>query len=97
MKTVSYRAAEKKFQITYAKERAMEEDLYGSSLTFFSDQQLIYADILPPAKVRARIEVAVLSFLKILTSPTSAISDLPLALIFLFRIEHRFTVFLFEP
>ncbi|THG10983.1 hypothetical protein TEA_024346 [Camellia sinensis var. sinensis] len=45
---------------------------------FFSDQHLCYADILPPPQVRARIEVAVLNFLKILNSPTPAISDLSL-------------------
>ncbi|CAL5442620.1 unnamed protein product [Camellia sinensis] len=46
------------------------EDLSKSSLMFFSDQHLCYADILPPPQVRARIEVAVLNFLKILNSPT---------------------------
>ncbi|XP_047332839.1 meiotic recombination protein SPO11-2-like isoform X2 [Impatiens glandulifera] len=56
----------------------MEDLSSSSSLTFFYDQQLSYADILPPAEVRARIEVAVLNFLKILSSPTSSISDLPL-------------------
>ncbi|KDP34754.1 hypothetical protein JCGZ_11275 [Jatropha curcas] len=54
------------------------EDLRRSSLKFFSDQQLCYADILSPSEVRARIEVAVLNFLRILTSPHPAISDLPL-------------------
>ncbi|XP_028077335.1 meiotic recombination protein SPO11-2 isoform X1 [Camellia sinensis] len=54
------------------------EDLSKSSLMFFSDQHLCYADILPPPQVRARIEVAVLNFLKILNSPTPAISDLSL-------------------
>ncbi|KAA8520873.1 hypothetical protein F0562_011546 [Nyssa sinensis] len=52
-------------------------DLCKSSI-FFSDQHLCYADILPPSEVRARIEVAVVNFLKILSSPTPAISDLPL-------------------
>ncbi|XAR70250.1 DNA topoisomerase (ATP-hydrolyzing) [Bertholletia excelsa] len=45
---------------------------------FFSDQQLCYADILPPHEARARIEVAVLNFLRILSSSTPAISDLSL-------------------
>ncbi|XP_065858365.1 meiotic recombination protein SPO11-2 isoform X2 [Euphorbia lathyris] len=54
------------------------EDPRTSSLKFFSDQQLCYADILTPIEVRARIEVAVLNFLRILTSPDPAISDLPL-------------------
>ncbi|KAK6935439.1 Spo11/DNA topoisomerase VI, subunit A, N-terminal [Dillenia turbinata] len=50
-----------------------------SKLTlFFSDQQLCYADILPPSEVQARIEVAVLNFLRILTSPNPAVSDLSL-------------------
>ncbi|PSS11368.1 Meiotic recombination protein like [Actinidia chinensis var. chinensis] len=53
-------------------------DLCKSSLIFFSDQLLCYADILPPPQVRARIEVAVLNFLKILNSPTPEISDLSL-------------------
>ncbi|KAL6986314.1 hypothetical protein U1Q18_019681 [Sarracenia purpurea var. burkii] len=53
-------------------------DLCKSSIMFFSDQQLCYADILPPPEVRARIEVAVLNFLKILNSPAPAISDLSL-------------------
>ncbi|KAF7846482.1 hypothetical protein BT93_L4254 [Corymbia citriodora subsp. variegata] len=54
------------------------EGLCGSSLTFFSDQRLCCADVLPPAEARARIEVAVLSFLRALTSPDPAISHLPL-------------------
>ncbi|KAK2664153.1 hypothetical protein Ddye_002727 [Dipteronia dyeriana] len=54
------------------------EDLSRSSMQFFSDQQLCYADILSPLEVRARIEVSVLSFLKILNSPDPAISDIPL-------------------
>ncbi|KAK3227895.1 hypothetical protein Dsin_007757 [Dipteronia sinensis] len=54
------------------------EDLNRSSMQFFSDQQLCYADILSPLEVRARIEVSVLSFLKILNSPDPAISDIPL-------------------
>ncbi|KAF3448621.1 hypothetical protein FNV43_RR09334 [Rhamnella rubrinervis] len=54
------------------------EDLRNASLSFFSDQQLCYADILPPFEVLARIEVAVLNFIRILTSPAPAVSDLPL-------------------
>ncbi|KAK9103736.1 hypothetical protein Sjap_020990 [Stephania japonica] len=52
-------------------------DLYKSSL-LYSDQLLCYADVLPPSQVQARIEVAVLNFLKTLSSPTPAISDLAL-------------------
>ncbi|KAF6157598.1 hypothetical protein GIB67_037171 [Kingdonia uniflora] len=52
-------------------------DICKSSL-FYSDQQLCYAEILPPSQVRARIEVAVLNFLKILSSPTPSITDLSL-------------------
>ncbi|KAK3020202.1 hypothetical protein RJ639_046834 [Escallonia herrerae] len=52
-------------------------DLCKSSI-FFSDQHLCNADILPPPEVRARIEVSVLNFLRTLSSPTPAISDLPL-------------------
>ncbi|XP_034672744.1 meiotic recombination protein SPO11-2 [Vitis riparia] len=52
-------------------------DLCGSS-TFFSDQNLCNADIIGSSEARARIEVAVLNFLKILNSPSPAISDLPL-------------------
>ncbi|KAI3772306.1 hypothetical protein L6452_03488 [Arctium lappa] len=48
------------------------------STSFFTEQHLSYADILPPFQVRARIEVAVLNFLKVLNSPTPAISDLPM-------------------
>ncbi|XP_029127759.1 meiotic recombination protein SPO11-2 isoform X2 [Cajanus cajan] len=54
------------------------EDLQNSTLKFFSDQELCYADIVPPAQVRARIEVSVLNFLKILNASNPAISDLPL-------------------
>ncbi|KAH9719395.1 Meiotic recombination protein SPO11-2 [Citrus sinensis] len=54
------------------------EDLSKSSLNFFADQQLCSADILSPLEVRARIEVSVINFLKILNSPDPAISDLPL-------------------
>ncbi|KAM5572356.1 hypothetical protein ABKV19_012429 [Rosa sericea] len=54
------------------------EDACKSALNFFSDQQLCYADILTPPEVIARIQVAVLNFLRILTSPDPAISDLPL-------------------
>ncbi|GFZ01333.1 sporulation 11-2 [Actinidia rufa] len=53
-------------------------DLCKSSLIFFSDQLLCYADILPPPQVRARIEVAVLNFIKILNSSTPEISDFSL-------------------
>ncbi|KAK6158278.1 hypothetical protein DH2020_005592 [Rehmannia glutinosa] len=45
---------------------------------FFSDQHLCHADILPPSEVRARIEVAVLNFLKNLNSSTPSVADLPL-------------------
>ncbi|PWA55193.1 meiotic recombination protein SPO11-2 [Artemisia annua] len=48
------------------------------STIFFTEQHLSYADILPPLQVRARIEVAVLNFLKDLNSPTPAISNLPM-------------------
>ncbi|XP_062074427.1 meiotic recombination protein SPO11-2 [Humulus lupulus] len=54
------------------------EDPRKSAMTFFSDQELCYADILPPSEVLPRIEVAVLNFLRILTSPDPAISSLPL-------------------
>ncbi|KAL3498905.1 hypothetical protein ACH5RR_041637 [Cinchona calisaya] len=53
------------------------QELCKSSI-FFSDQNLCFADILSPPEFRARIEVSVLNFLKILSSPTPAISDLPL-------------------
>ncbi|CAM8953716.1 unnamed protein product [Rhodiola kirilowii] len=56
----------------------MEDDSSNSTLMFFADQDLCYADILPPLEVRARIELAVLNFLKSLTSASPAISDLPL-------------------
>nr|CAB3482208.1 unnamed protein product [Digitaria exilis] len=53
-------------------------DVAAASL-FGADRRLCSADILAPAEVRARIEVAVLNFLTALTSPTSpAISVLPL-------------------
>ncbi|KAI3996146.1 hypothetical protein MKX01_031500 [Papaver californicum] len=53
-------------------------DLMKLSL-FHSHQHLCYAEILTPSEVKARIEVSVLNFLKILNSLTSpAISDLPL-------------------
>ncbi|KAL0393593.1 UNVERIFIED_CONTAM: Meiotic recombination protein SPO11-2 [Sesamum latifolium] len=52
-------------------------ELLKSSI-FFSDQHLCHADILPPSEVRARIEVAILNFLKNLNSTDPAISDLPL-------------------
>ncbi|KAL8226935.1 hypothetical protein R6Q57_016767 [Mikania cordata] len=48
------------------------------STIFFTEQHLSYADIIPPPEVRARIEVAVLNFLKVLNSPTPAISILPM-------------------
>ncbi|KAM3321677.1 meiotic recombination protein SPO11-2 [Capsicum chacoense] len=48
------------------------------STIFFSDQHLCYADILSPSQVRARIEVAVLNFLKALSSNSPSISDLSL-------------------
>ncbi|TYI69273.1 hypothetical protein E1A91_D08G143300v1 [Gossypium mustelinum] len=54
------------------------DDLSKSSMKFFSDQQLCFADILLPHEVQARIQVAVLNFLKILSSPDPEISDLPL-------------------
>ncbi|KAG6606069.1 Meiotic recombination protein SPO11-2, partial [Cucurbita argyrosperma subsp. sororia] len=52
--------------------------LFKSSMRFFSDQELCYADILTPQEVLARIQVAVLNFLRILSSSTPAISNLPL-------------------
>ncbi|KAK7308962.1 hypothetical protein RJT34_05328 [Clitoria ternatea] len=54
------------------------EDCRSSTLKFFSDQELCNADIIPPAQVRARIEVSVLSFLRILNASNPSISDLPL-------------------
>ncbi|CAJ1927679.1 unnamed protein product [Sphenostylis stenocarpa] len=54
------------------------EDLQNLTLNFFSDQELCNADIVPPSQVRARIEVSVLNFLKILNASNPAISDLPL-------------------
>ncbi|CAL5008342.1 unnamed protein product [Urochloa decumbens] len=57
---------------------AAEADVAAASL-FGADRRLCSADILTPAEVRARIEVAVLNFLAALASPTSpAISVLPL-------------------
>ncbi|KAL9177595.1 hypothetical protein ABFS82_01G068800 [Erythranthe guttata] len=44
----------------------------------FSDQHLCHADILPPSEVRARIEVAILNFLKNLNSSNPEVTDLPL-------------------
>ncbi|XP_020685355.1 meiotic recombination protein SPO11-2 [Dendrobium catenatum] len=55
----------------------MESDFPKSSL-FSSDQRLCSAQILDPSQVRARIEVAVIKFLNALSSPTPAISSLPL-------------------
>ena len=52
-------------------------DLFRSS-TFSSDQLLCNADIIGSSEARARIEVAVLNFLRILNSSSPAISDLPL-------------------
>ncbi|KGN50057.1 meiotic recombination protein SPO11-2 [Cucumis sativus] len=52
--------------------------LFESSMRFFSDQELCYADILTPQEVVARIQVAVLNFLRILNSSSPAISNLPL-------------------
>ncbi|XP_022995806.1 meiotic recombination protein SPO11-2 isoform X2 [Cucurbita maxima] len=52
--------------------------LFKSSMRFFSDQELCYADILTPQEALARIQVAVLNFLRILSSSTPAISNLPL-------------------
>ncbi|OWM85286.1 hypothetical protein CDL15_Pgr028073 [Punica granatum] len=68
------------------------EDLCKSSLTFFSDQQLCYADVLPPPEVRARIEIAVLNFLRILNSPEPAISLLPLLSTVKFLVLHVWKV-----
>ncbi|XP_015084761.1 meiotic recombination protein SPO11-2 [Solanum pennellii] len=48
------------------------------STIFFSDQHHCNADILPSSQVRARIEVAVLNFLKALSSNSPSISDLSL-------------------
>ncbi|XP_073316001.1 meiotic recombination protein SPO11-2 [Primulina huaijiensis] len=48
------------------------------SSIFVSDQYLCDADIIPPFEVRARIEVAVLNFLRNLNSNNPLISDLPL-------------------
>ncbi|RRT77759.1 hypothetical protein B296_00027262 [Ensete ventricosum] len=55
----------------------MEPNLLESSL-FYADQRLCSAEILPPSQVRARIEVAVLNFLKNLTASNPTISNLPL-------------------
>ena len=66
-----------KFIVTPARTNQAMADLCGSS-TFFSDQNLCNADIIGSSEARARIEVAVLNFLKILNSPSPAISDLPL-------------------
>ncbi|KAE8728030.1 Meiotic recombination protein SPO11-2 [Hibiscus syriacus] len=49
-----------------------------SSMKFFSDQEIRYAGILLPHEVQARIQAAVLNFLKVLTSPNPAISNIPL-------------------
>ncbi|XP_075495693.1 meiotic recombination protein SPO11-2 [Primulina tabacum] len=48
------------------------------SSIFVSDQHICNADIIPPFEVRARIEVAVLNFLRNLNSNNPSISDLPL-------------------
>uniref|UniRef100_A0A0D9X4K8 DNA topoisomerase (ATP-hydrolyzing) n=1 Tax=Leersia perrieri TaxID=77586 RepID=A0A0D9X4K8_9ORYZ len=51
----------------------------ASASLFGADRRLCSADILPPAEVRARIEVAVLNFLAALADPSApAISALPL-------------------
>lgn len=108
------------------------DDLCKSSMRFFSDQHLCYADILPPhqvtlfvprsyigcwfatlffrfvskhrkslSQVRARIQVAVLNFVKILNSPDPAISDLALVTItslfvwFLGNLMETFSEFFF--
>ncbi|KAL6502367.1 hypothetical protein OROHE_024645 [Orobanche hederae] len=52
-------------------------DLFKNSI-FFSDQHLCHADILPPSEVRARIEVAVLNFLKSMNLSTPSVPDLHL-------------------
>ncbi|KAF5184354.1 Meiotic recombination protein spo11-2 [Thalictrum thalictroides] len=49
-----------------------------NSSRFHFDQQLSYAEILSPSESRARIEVTVLNFLKLLNSPNPSISDLHL-------------------
>ncbi|PIA38744.1 hypothetical protein AQUCO_02700150v1 [Aquilegia coerulea] len=49
-----------------------------NSSRFHFDQQLSYAEILSPSESRARIEVTVLNFLKVLNSPNPSISDLHL-------------------
>ncbi|KAE8710797.1 Meiotic recombination protein SPO11-2 [Hibiscus syriacus] len=54
------------------------DDLCKSSMKFFSDQQIRYAEILLPHEVQARIQVAVLNFLKVLASPDPAISNITL-------------------
>ncbi|KAE9596530.1 putative DNA topoisomerase (ATP-hydrolyzing) [Lupinus albus] len=54
------------------------DDVQNWKLKLFSDQELCYADIIPPSQVRARIEVSVLNFIKILNAPKPAISHLPL-------------------
>ncbi|KAJ4803691.1 Meiotic recombination protein SPO11-2 [Rhynchospora pubera] len=58
-------------------ETQSDSDLIRSTL-FYSDQRLCSADILSPVQARARIEVAVLNFLKTLSSPNPAVSDLHL-------------------
>ncbi|XP_078173148.1 sporulation 11-2 [Carex rostrata] len=58
-------------------ETEADTDLIRSTL-FYSDHRLCSADILSPSQARARIEVAVLNFLKALSSPNPAISSLPL-------------------
>ncbi|XP_052165767.1 meiotic recombination protein SPO11-2 isoform X2 [Oryza glaberrima] len=57
----------------------MAEAGVAAASLFGADRRLCSADILPPAEVRARIEVAVLNFLAALTDPAApAISALPL-------------------
>uniref|UniRef100_A0A7N0TVJ6 DNA topoisomerase (ATP-hydrolyzing) n=2 Tax=Kalanchoe fedtschenkoi TaxID=63787 RepID=A0A7N0TVJ6_KALFE len=56
----------------------MEETCSRRAMMFFADQDRCSADILPPSEVRARIELAVLHFLKSLMATSPTISDLPL-------------------
>ncbi|KAG8046535.1 hypothetical protein GUJ93_ZPchr0008g13342 [Zizania palustris] len=57
----------------------MAEGSVADASLFGADRRLCSADVLPPAEVRARIEVAVLNFLSALADPSApAISVLPL-------------------
>uniref|UniRef100_J3MQI6 Meiotic recombination protein SPO11-2 n=1 Tax=Oryza brachyantha TaxID=4533 RepID=J3MQI6_ORYBR len=57
----------------------MAESGVAAASLFGTDPRLCSADVLPPAEVRARIEVAVLNFLAALADPSApAISVLPL-------------------